>query len=391
MELTKKQEEGLRIAVERYKAKEKYTVISGYAGAGKTTLVKFIVKALNIPEENLVYACFTGKAAQVLLKKGNKNVSTLHKLLYMSKPLRSGGYMHIPRDTLAPYRVVIIDECSMAPRKMIELLLQYPVYVIFLGDPFQLPPIDKEDDNHLLDNPHVFLDEIMRQAKESEIIQISMAIREGRPLPCFDGKDVKIFNKSDLSDGMLLWADQILCAKNETRIALNEKMRKLHGFEGLPVPGDKLIVLKNYWDNISTPSMDPLVNGTMGTIVDGYADWFELPQTLWPDGVNTFRGEFVSDTGENFGELIMDYNLVTDNTKQLPWRVEYALLKAHLDELIPKEVTYGYAITVHKAQGSQWDKVLVIEENFPFSREEHARWLYTAVTRAADKLVLIKK
>ena len=97
MQLTKKQEEGLRLAIARYKNKEKYTVIAGFAGSGKSTLIKFIVEALknedDITDEDIVYTCFTGKACNVLIKKGLRNSFTLHKLLYESKPLPNGQYL----------------------------------------------------------------------------------------------------------------------------------------------------------------------------------------------------------------------------------------------------------------------------------------------------------
>ena len=64
--------------------------------------------------------------------------------------------------------------------------------------------------------------------------------------------------------------------------------------------------------------------------------------------------------------------------------------KERIGDLVPKEFTYAYAITTHKAQGSEWSKVLVMEESFPFDKQEHARWLYTACTRAAEKLVLVR-
>ena len=178
MILTNKQEQGLRAAVERFHNGEKYTVISGYAGSGKSTLVKFIVSALDVDESAVCYATFTGKAAQVLLKKGNKNVSTLHKLLFEHFPKPDGTFFRKPVPDI-PYDIVIVDECSMAPRDLVNQLLKYQSYVIFLGDPGQLPPINPDDDNHLLDHPHVFLDEIMRQAQESEIIRLSMDIRIG--------------------------------------------------------------------------------------------------------------------------------------------------------------------------------------------------------------------
>ena len=115
MELTKKQEEGLKIAVKRHRDGEKYTVISGYAGTGKSTLVKFIVEALQVAPDRVCYATFTGKAAEVLRKKGNKNACTLHKLLYEHIPLPAGGFLRKPKETI-PYDIIVIDEISMVPK-----------------------------------------------------------------------------------------------------------------------------------------------------------------------------------------------------------------------------------------------------------------------------------
>ena len=129
MELTRKQEEGLKIAVERHRNHEKYTVIAGFAGTGKSTLVRFIIEALDVDTNKVCYATFTGKAAQVLLKKGNKNVVTLHKLLYDSIPRPAGGFMRIPKKSL-DYSVVVVDEVSMAPKTLMNLLFKHNFYVI---------------------------------------------------------------------------------------------------------------------------------------------------------------------------------------------------------------------------------------------------------------------
>ena len=391
MILTNKQEQGLKTAVERFRNREKYTVISGYAGSGKSTLVKFIVASLGVDESAVCYATFTGKAAQVLLKKGNKNVSTLHKLLFDHFPKPDGGFLRKPVTDI-PYDIVIVDECSMAPKELVSQLLRYPVYVIFLGDPGQLPPINPDDNNHLLDTPHVFLDEIMRQAQESEIIRISMDIREGKPLQLFDGKDVKIFNPSDLNTGMMQWADQIICATNSKRVGINNQMRELLGREGAPQSGDKVICLRNYWDSIATNG-DPLVNGTIGTIDNVYQTFAAYPYYINGGGrFDVTCGTFTSDSNADFGALHMDQKLILEGVESLDWKTKYALGKSKkFSHLVPFEFTYGYAITCHKSQGSQWDKVLVCEEGFPFARDEHKRWLYTAVTRAAEKLVIIRK
>lgn len=389
MELTKKQEQGLKIAIERYKNNEKYTCIAGYAGSGKSTLVKFIVAALNISEDDVCYATFTGKAAQVLLKKGNKNVSTLHKLLYKSIPKPNGGFIRIPVPDV-PYKVVIVDEVSMAPKTLMDLLFRYNTYVICLGDPFQLPPIDKKEDNHLLDHPHIFLDEIMRQAMDSEIIRLSMDIRNGNPIEYSNGNEVIIVPKASLNTGMMQWADQILCATNNTRVALNNQMRDLLGRGDAPEDGDKVICLKNYWGCIAE-NEDPLVNGTIGYIKNSFSSFALLPKFLGGDCLDVLQAEFISDSGAEFGSLDMDKKMILTGQKCCDWKTEYKVNKnPKTAGIIPKEFTYGYAITTHKAQGSEWEKVLVIEETFPFDKTEHARWLYTAVTRASEKLVLVR-
>ena len=396
MELNEKQKNGLTLALQRYKNKEKYTVIAGYAGAGKSTLVRFIIEELKtygVKETDVCFACFTGKAAQVLLKKGNKNVITLHKLLYKSIPKESGGFVRIPNPSI-PYKIVVVDEVSMAPKTLMDLLFKHNVYVICLGDPFQLPPVDKKEDNHLLDAPHIFLDEIMRQAQESEIIQLSMAIRENRPIEAFQGKEVQILNKEELNTGMLTWADQILVATNATRVSINAQMRKLLNFGEKPQDGDKIICLRNYWDCFSD-NEEPLVNGTIGILKDSFLTKRYLPSIVKStDGlshIDLIMGDFISDSGMYFHSLEMDKKMIDTGEFSLDWKTVYQLNRnPKTRDIPPLEFTYGYAITCHKAQGSEWDKVLVIEEKFPFDKLEHARWLYTAVTRSSEKLVLVR-
>ena len=396
MELNDKQKQGLDIAVDRYKRKERYTVISGYAGTGKSTLVKFIVAALpNInPDEDVIYTSFTGKATQVLQRKGNKNVSTLHKLLFESIPKPDGTFFRKPVEFI-PYKIVIVDECSMVPKELLQRLIKYNVHIICLGDPGQLPPINKNEDNHLLDHPHIFLDEIMRQEAESEIINLTMDIRAGKPLTHYQGKEVQVLNKDELTTGMLLWADQIICAKNETRIALNNQMRDLLGRSGGPQDGDKVICLKNNWD-IYSVNDNPLVNGTIGYLKDSFSTYINLPRQITSDGqpkkLDILTANFISDTEEDYGILNMDKQLITTGVPGLDWKTSYKMGRNwRFQDKIPDQFTYGYAITGWKAQGSEWDNVLVIEEGFPFEKEEHKQFLYTAATRAAKKLVIIKK
>ena len=393
MILTKKQEEGLKIALERHANMERYTVISGYAGTGKSTLVRFIIEALGVDEKRVAYAAFTGKAAEVLRKKGNKNACTLHKLLYDHFPKPAGGFFRKPKPKI-DYDVIVVDEVSMAPKTLMELLLKHKCYVICLGDPFQIPPIDKDEDNHLLDHPHIFLDEVMRQAQESEIIRLTMDIRAGKEIPFNDkGKEVLVLPRQELTTGMLTWADQVLVGTNATRLAINNQMRSLYGFEGGPQEGEKVICLRNYWDEVSENEGDPLVNGTIGYLQNGFKTFREIPRWIKnaPDSFDVWQANFV--VGDDcFPSTEIDYNMLLTGEKCCDWRLSYQLgkLKPKLGEIVPKEFAFAYAITVHKSQGSEWPNVLLLEERFPFDPLEHARHLYTGATRAEDKLVLVR-
>ena len=393
MELTEKQEKGLETILTRYNLGLKYTTISGYAGTGKSTLVKFAIAALGVREDRVAYATFTGKAAEVLRKKGNTGACTLHKLLYDHFPKPGGGFIRKPKTSL-DYDVVVVDEVSMAPKSMIDMLLSHRVYVIFLGDPFQLPQINKDESHDILENAHIFLDEVMRQAAESEIIQISMKIRNGEPIDFMKGKEVIIIPKSELVEGHLTWADQILCGTNATRENINRQMREIYGFSGLPQDGEKMICLRNYWDDCADNG-DALVNGTTGILRNPFETFRMIPNYIPIDNhrMDVIQGDFVTSDGSTFNSVEMDKKFLIDGVKCITdGKILFRLgkLKNKIGDIVPREFAFGYAITTHKAQGSEWDKVLVIEEKFPFAKEEHARWLYTAVTRASEKLVLVR-
>lgn len=393
MILTKKQEEGLKVAVERHRAGEKYTVISGYAGSGKSTLVRFIIDALDVEEDRVCYCAFTGKAAEVLRKKGNKNVSTLHRLLYEHIPRPAGGFFRRPKPRIG-YDIIVVDEVSMAPQSLIELLFSHRVYVVCLGDPFQLPPIDKDENNHLLDHPHVFLDEIVRQAQESEIIRLTMQIRNQEPIDYVNGHEIMVIPQNELNTGMLQWGDQILTATNAKRQSINNQMRALMGRTDGPIDGDKIICLRNYWED-SSVNGDALVNGTIGILSNSFQTIRELPKFIGSNikHFDVLVGDLVvPETQDIYSMVEIDHHMMLTGEKCCDWRLSYQLgkLKPRYGEIVPKEFTYAYAITTHKSQGSEWDKVVVLEEKFPFNKTEHARWLYTAATRASEKLVLVR-
>ena len=405
MPLTKKQEEALKVCVNGFLNGDKYRCIAGYAGTGKSFTVPYIIDAIGVdPNEDVAYIAYTGKAAQVLKAKGLNHVMTAHKFLYKYKTYYySNGTPFYVREekTMADFypnpmkldeeppfcpTIVVVDEVSMLPKEMWDILMSLDFFVIAMGDPFQLPVIDKDTDNHILDKPDVFLDEIMRQAKENEIIRISMEVRERKPLSLYNGTTVKIVPYSDLSYGMMKWANQILCSKNETRRALNKIYREhILKFENeLPVIGDKLICLKNNWDCLSA-FQEPLVNGQTGEVL-GFQPFHD---NTWGDN---FYLKFRTDEGAHY-DTIADGQFLREGKPFYPSnekRKAYNKKMKGKKEKIKKLdlFDYGYAITVHKSQGSQYSKVLVIEE--PMYQTDNARLLYTAVTRAIDKLVLVK-
>ena len=291
------------------------------------------------------------------------------------------------------YKLIIVDEVSMLPIEMWRLLLSHRIPVIACGDPEQLPPIDKESDNNILAQPHIFLDEIMRQAYDSEIIRFSMWIREGKPISKFptSNKEVMLITPSEVTTGMYEWADQILCATNATRNSINTSMRQLKGFGPEPQIGDKIISLHNQWEffsnNIIEPS--PLTNGSIGIIQKANLAQATLPFWICKQPVPVLYTTMEDESKEIFTRIPIDYTALTTGEKMLTGKQEYQLRKAKGYIEPPFDFAYAYALTVWKSQGSEWDKVLGYEERFPFDAETHRKCAYTLATRAKEKLVWV--
>ena len=380
MILTSGQEKGLKIAVERYKNKEPYTVIAGPAGSGKSSLVRFIIDALDIPEEQVVYIAYTGKASLVLRNKGCKNSLTAHKLLYHAKEKPDGTYEFKPKKYLdGNYKIIVLDECSMLPEEMYELLLSHKVHVLALGDNEQLPPVS--GDSKILDHPHIILDEIVRQALDSPIIRLSIDIRAGKWLEYGGVKECRVITQEKVTDKLLLGADQILCGKNITRHCLNDRLRRIkfgEQYTNTPLNGDKVICLRNEWNALSSDD-DPLVNGMIGTVNN--IQLSEDDKLYKPK----MTADFISDSNGTYHNLHMDYKIFTEKETTVNkdnWMQYPKNLRAY-------EFDYGYAVTTHKFQGSEAEKVVVYDE-WLGDRDYHRRWLYTSVTRASKMLVVVK-
>jgi exodeoxyribonuclease-5 len=224
------------------------------------------------------------------------------------------------------------------------------------------------------------LDEVMRQAQDNPIIRLSMDIRAGKWIEYGGPKECRIMSKENVSDKLLLGADQILCGKNATRHELNKKMRRIKfdaQYKNEPVNGDKIVCLHNEWQKIGAHG-DPLVNGMIGTInnIELSSDVFYKPKMV---------ADFVSDNSGAYTDLSMDYKIFTEQettiNKDNWWKYKNAPK--------PCEFDYAYAVTVHKFQGSEAEKVVVYDE-WLGDKDYHTKWLYTAVTRASKMLVVVK-
>lgn len=352
-------------------------------GTGKSTLVQFIIKELGLNKDEVAYCAYTGRAAQVLRNKNCPNAMTTHKLLFYSKEKEDGTFVHSPRKHLeSNYKLIVCDEISMLPKSFFDLMLTHHVYVIGLGDPAQLSPVSdgENEDHHLLDKPHIFLTEIMRQAEDNEIIRLSMDIRNGKCLNYSKGNDVSIIPKDKLPDKIFLTADVILCGTNSTRQILNEKYRKkIYGEDvpSYPINGDKIVCLKNDYNYINSLE-DPLINGQTGIISNIQTKNTKLykPKLI---------ADFITTDSGIFSNIPMDYNLFTCGEPTIN-KENY---KKYKKETKPCLFDYGYALTTWKAQGGEFDKVILIVEGFPYEQEIRRKFLYTSITRASKKLIIV--
>ena len=383
MSLTKKQEEGLKIARQRYNLKERYTTIAGLAGSGKTYLSHMLLDALGIKEGEYLVGAYTGKAALRLQENGFPQARTLHKLFYKSVKIPgSDDFIHIPleKTLFSPFKLIIIDEVSMVPDSMLRVIANTGLHVINIGDPEQLPPIGT--DNGMLSSPHIFLDEIVRQAEGNSIIRLAHAIRNREPIEPFSDENVQMFPREELNTGMLLWADQILCGKNATRRELNRTVREELGHTGnMPVVGDKIILTRNNWEFVNSDG-NPIINGLIGNV------------TRVSEPIKDPRGNIINQASVyGYMSFMPDFNtsefrnVKFDALPFLTGEPSYIFdQNAKAADKI-NAADFGFAITTHKSQGSEYSKGLGIEERMRGTN--HHRLIYTMVTRFKDKCVLI--
>ncbi len=378
-------------------------VLAGYAGTGKTTLLRHTVKE-RLKLEDGVSAAFiapTGKAATVLIKKGI-NASTLHHLIYQPvleqhDVVIKGKVVTVERVTFhrreeidSKIKLIVLDEYSMVSDTMLEDVLNFGVKVLLCGDSAQLPPV--EGANTFIGRPNYMLTSIVRQQSNNPIISLSERARRGANIGIGNyGPNVRVCSVSRLNAAerreILLWADQIICGTNRTRTSINDEIRKYKGFTA-PVPeiGEKLICTQNDWgQSLDREQRYGLVNGIIGTVVSVEHD--ELEHI----GYMKFRAEFADEPCEN--EIAFDTGIFTTTDyfhKRGAYFQKVDKRGKEVGEPFPIErFEYGYCISCHKAQGSEFDKLVVFDESRIF-RQDAARWLYTAITRAKKELIILR-
>lgn len=364
-----------------------YLTLGGYAGTGKTTLVSYVRQALreNDPDAKVAFCAFTGKAARVLqqtLKSGKISqrgdyLGTLHRLIY-SVELNSGGHITgwIKKKELS-YSLVILDEASMVTEELWQDLLSFNVPILAVGDHGQLPPVGSAF--NLMAEPQLKLERVYRQAADSPIVEVATLARtEGHIPPGRYGEDVIKYDRAGDEIGFAMeelleqWRPEwlVLCGYNHTRVKLNQSLRERSGRETPdPEVGDQVVCLRNN-------TRAKLYNGMGGTITrvepaddDKKEEWWRM----------TIR---LDDAGDEYEGYV--------------WRGQFG--EKEPTRIIPLApdgkrgdvFDFGYALTVHKAQGSQAGTVLLFEERTKhMSDEDWRRWLYTGVTRAAERLYII--
>jgi len=321
---------------------QRFLSLGGYAGTGKTTLIKQLVRQMR----GRAFVCApTGKAAHVLRCKGVP-AQTLHSLIYRTKVVRDPftglrKWKFVLTKERFPF--VIVDEASMLTTQLVNDLASVAERVLYVGDHGQLQPVG--DDPGIMHEPDIRLENIHRQAAGSPIIRFAQHVREGREPETFgDMARVQRGGSLDLAD-----FDVSICGYNKTRVAGNAWVRRRRGFSGnLPQVGERVICLQN-------DAEIGVFNGQICTVRETSAKVFTVED----------------DAGQLYVDVAFD-----------PTQFN------RIEKLIPVEGLtlwdFGYAVTAHKMQGSESPRVVVFEE---IARSwSPMRWRYTAATRASEEL-----
>lgn len=360
--------------------------LSGYAGTGKTTTARqAAANAVGHNQINMVeFIAPTGKAAARLREKGCKGARTMHQFIYRVLGEDDDGDPVFSARGKLDYkpRLIVIDECSMIGTWDLNNIKKHNIPILAIGDIGQLPPVSATP-AFIAGSQNYLLDKIERQGGESNIIRASMFIRQGHKLPPREYEDVRVrFGDAPLQELVNHCGEdaQILVARNATRWGINRKVRQALGYhDSIPMIGEKIVCLFNQHGF-------GIMNGEQGIVV-------EYKQVEVDDGEEDDVAIYKKDKGDDDdqGHRVVIKSLTDGKLREC--RFDYRAFDSDPD--VRKEYSkkpgawdFGYAMTVHKSQGSEWDRVLVIEESIqgiPYNQ-----LMYTAVTRAKNQLTLYR-
>lgn len=386
-------------------------VLCGYAGTGKTFLVDHVVRALGlVAGESAAFVAPTGKAASVLIKAGVP-ATTVHSLIYTREEdievdengevISEQFLRFVKRESIdSKIKLIVLDETSMVSDDVLRDLLSFGVKCLCCGDPAQLPPVGGS--NTLLRSPVITLREIVRQERDNPIVRLAERIRAGERPQYGEYGSVSVVPRRSLDAAarrkLFCEADQIIVGTNRTRALVNREVRAFRGIPPeriLPEEGEKIICTLNDWSKPLDERGDfHLVNGIIGTCyhvreqLDGLGQLDFQPEFL-PDRVEDLpfdtgifvRGQYYHGYG-NRACLLTNGILVHEGNREMLRR-----FKVRREDTVCR-FEFAYAVTCHKAQGSEYDFVVVVDESGFF--ENGREWLYTAVTRAKKRLVIIR-
>jgi exodeoxyribonuclease V len=366
------------------RSKIPFAVISGYAGTGKTTLLR-----LAKPLRPLLIAP-TGKAALRLQEATGQKASTIHRAFKTAVENPNdpdGDPIFLDKSAAVPpdCKAILVDESSMVTEDLCHDLLEHgrrlDLPVVFIGDPFQLPPVDPGKETPFsvfkMGTPHrTELTEVLRQAQDNPIIAASMRIREGdarTALRVFERVPVgQLANACALA---FMQGGTSIVHKNATRGALNRRVRGIVGFtEQLLLPDEPLLVTFNNY------SVD-LFNGE----ITRFKGWRVPPVLREVDGRGVNVGVARLENGKEAWLCLEEVTGLIDQRMGRRLQREMAgVTPDGFDEPPPfLHANYGYVLTAHKSQGSEWpDVIVVMESSVRLHTLEGCQWLYTSLTRA---------
>jgi Mesyanzhinovviridae Dda-like helicase len=389
-------------------------VLAGYAGSGKTTLAKYLVD-----HDRWRFCSYTGKAASVMRAKGCSGATTIHSLIYrpagttraeeillletriyqlekIKDPTaeqladltnRRAQLMMARLDNKQQYSLwlaspmaephvlgAVVDECSMVDARVGEDLMSFNKKILVIMDPAQLPPVGG---GGFFTNrkPDILLTDVHRHGRDSGILSLATHVREGGSVlewaehignECDDVEILRVGGDTDHLRRRCMEADQILVGRNATRKLINARHRQLLGRGALPVPGDRLVCLRNDREL-------GLFNGAQFSVISADCDV----------GSKTVYLNLLGDEGQKICVSAWLHHMLNCSSELTEMGHERRDLT---------EMDFACALTVHKGQGSQWDNVVLFDESRTFGGADAMfarRWLYTGITRSAKHLTMV--